>query len=118
MLNGTIVEDRREIANSFNNYFTSIASKLNECDDGLTIEPIPKFTDYTKSSSNTSIYLKECTSDEILNIIKELSSSKSSDIPITVLKRSRCGNILSPVLSKFYTRFRRLGIFPDTLKLV
>ena len=68
MLNGTIVEDRREIANSFNNYFTS------------TIEPIPKFTDYIKSSSNTSIYLKECTSDEILNIIKELSSSKSSDI--------------------------------------
>ena len=36
------------------------------------------------------------------------------DIPITVLKR--CGNILSPVLSKFYTRFMRLGIFPDTLK--
>ena len=92
MLNGTIVEDRREIANSFNNYFTSIALKLNECDDGLTIEPIPKFTDYIKSSSNTSIYLKECTSDEILNIIKELSSSKSSDIPIIVLKR--CGNIL------------------------
>ena len=114
MLNGTIVEDRREITNSFNNYFTSIALKLNECDDGLTIEPIPKFTDYIKSSSNTSIYLKECTSDEILNIIKELSSSKSSDIPITVLKR--CGNILSPVLSKFYTRFMRLGIFPDTLK--
>ena len=114
MLNGTIVEDRREIANSFNNYFTSIALKLNESDDGLTIEPIQKFTDYIKSSSNTSIYLKECTSDEILNIIKELSSSKSSDIPIIVLKR--CGNILSPLLSKFYTRFMRLGIFPDTLK--
>ena len=101
MLNGTIVEDRREIANSCNNYFTSIVSKLNECD-------------YIKSSSNISIYLKECTSDDILNIIKELSSSKSSDIPITVLKR--CGNILSPVLSKFYTRLMRLGIFPDTLK--
>ena len=85
MLNGTIVEDRPEIANSFNNYFTSIALKLNECDDGLTIEPIPKFTDYIKSSSNTSIYLKECTSDEILNIIKELSSSKSSDIPSFIL---------------------------------
>ena len=28
----------------------------------------------------------------------------------------RCGNILSPVLSKFYTRFMRLEIFPDTLK--
>ena len=53
-----------------------LASKLNECDNGLTIEPIPKFSDYAKNSSNTSIYLKECTSDEILNIIK------SSDIPI------------------------------------
>ena len=48
MLNGTIVEDRREIANSFNNFFTSIPSKLNECDDGLAIEPIPKITDYIK----------------------------------------------------------------------
>ena len=80
----------------------------------VMIEPIPKFTDYINSSSNTSIYLKECTSDEILNIIKELSSSKSSVIPILVLKR--CGNILSPVLSKFYTRFVRLGICSDTLK--
>ena len=103
----------KTIDNSFNNYFTSIALKLNECDDGLT-KWVPKFTDYIKSSSNTSIYLKECTSDEILNMIKELSSSKSSDITITVLKR--CGNILSPVLSQFYTRFMRLGIFPDTLK--
>ena len=80
----------------------------------LTIEPIPKFADYIKSSCNASIYLKECTSDEKLNIIKELSCSKSSIIPILVLKR--CGNILSPMLSKFYARFMRLGIFSGTLK--
>ena len=102
MLNGTIVEDRREIANSFNNYFTSIALKLNECDDGLTIEPIPKFTDYIKSSSNTSIYLKECTSDEILNIIKELSSSKSSNIPITVPIETLWKHLITCALQVLY----------------
>ena len=114
VLDDVIIEDRRVIANSFNNYFTSIASKLNQCGDGLRIEPIPKFTDYIKNSSNTSIYLKECSTDEIYSIIKELSSGKSSDIPISVLKH--CANILSPVLSKFYNRFMRLGIFPDVLK--
>ena len=114
LINDIIVEDRRTIANSFNSYFTSIASKLNESCDGLTIEPIPKFTDYLKNSSNTSLYLKECSPDEIIDIIKELSSNKSSDLPIPVIKH--CANILSPVLSKFYNRFMRLGIFPNILK--
>ena len=114
LLNDVIIEDRRIIANSFNCYFTSIASKLNESDDGISIEPIPKFTDYIKNSCNSSIYLKDCTSDEIYNMISELSSSKSSDLPITLLKH--CANILSPILSKFYNAFMRLGIFPDILK--
>ena len=33
-------------ANGFNSYFTTIASKLNDCDDGILIEPLKTFNDF------------------------------------------------------------------------
>ena len=55
----TLVEERRIIANDFNNYFTSIASKLNESENGLLIEPLSKYTDYVKNSVESSIFLAD-----------------------------------------------------------
>ena len=108
---GNVVEERRVIANGFNKYFTSIASKHNECDNGLTIEPIPNYTDYVKNSVESSIYLSECLSEEIKDIIKELSSNKASDIPIIVLK---CiSTITSPIFANFYNAFMSSGTFPN-----
>ena len=44
IINGELNEDRRKIANGFNQFFTSIASKLNAClenyDDGIPVLPI------------------------------------------------------------------------------
>ena len=114
IIDGNVIEERRVIANGFNKYFTSIASKLNECDNGLTIEPIPTYTDYVKNSVESSIYLSECSSEEIKEIIKELSPNKASDIPITVLKR--ISTITSPILAKFYNTFMSSGTFPSVLK--
>ena len=74
------------IANGFNNYFTSIASKLNESENGLLIEPLPKYTDYIKNSVESSIFLADSSPEEIKKVIKELSSNKASYIPIIVLK--------------------------------
>ena len=79
IIDGNVIEERRVIANGFN--------KLNECDNGLTIEPIPNYTDYVKNSVESSIYLSECSSKEINQIIKELSPNKACNIPIRVLKR-------------------------------
>ena len=100
MINGHLVEERRAIAEGFNKYFTSIASKLNSCDTGLPILPLPNYTDYLKSSEESSIYLDECTPEEINEIIKELSPNKASDIPIKILKS--ISNITSPILTKFF----------------
>ena len=94
---------------------TLIASKLNECDNGLTIEPIPNYTDYVKNSVESNIYLSDCSSEEIKEIIKELSPNKASDIPITVLKH--ISTITSPIiLAKFYNTFMSSGTFPSVLK--
>ena len=56
IIDGTSVEERRAIANGFNKYFTSIASKLNDSDYGLIIEEIPNYTNYIKNSVQSSIY--------------------------------------------------------------
>ena len=114
IIDGTLVEERQAIANGFNKYFTSIASKLNDSDYGLIIEEIPNYTNYIKNSVQSSIYLNDCSSIEISEIIKELSTDKSSDIPIVLLKR--CSQIISPILSNFYNLFMSSGTFPVILK--
>ena len=57
------------IANGFNKYFTSIASTLNSCDDGLPILPLPNYTNYIKNSEESSIDLDDCSPEEINEII-------------------------------------------------
>ena len=114
IIDGELVEDRRVIATRFNKFFTSIASKLNHCDDGIPIQSLPKFTDYMGPSVSSSMYLSDCDREEIRKIISEMSNDKSSDIPIIILKK--CSDIISPVLTKFYNKFMELGIFPERLK--
>ena len=86
IINEVIVEERRAIANGFNNYFTTIASKLNDCDDGILIEPLKTSNDFIGRSVESSIYLTDSSPDEIKRIICDFSSSKASDIPITITK--------------------------------
>ena len=52
IIDGTLVEERRAIANGFNKYFASIASKLNDSDYSLIIEEIPNYTNYIKKLFN------------------------------------------------------------------
>ena len=114
IIDGIVVEERRAIADGFNKYFTSIASKLNTCSDGLPILPIPSYTDYIRNSVESSIFLNECSPEEINEIIRELSSNKASDIPVRVLK---CiSSVISPILAKFFNMFMSSGIFPNILK--
>lgn len=115
LIDGKLVEDRRAIANGFNNFFTSVAVKLNNaCEEGIPITPIPKFTEYMGPSEMSSMFLSKCSSEEISYIISELVNGKASDIPIIILKR--CSSIVSPILSKFYNNFMEAGVFPNTLK--
>ena len=78
---------RRVVLLQMDSINTLIASmnSLNECDNDLTIEPIPNYTDYVKNSVESNIYLSDCSSEEIKEIIKELSLNKASDIPIQYL---------------------------------
>ena len=80
----------------------------------LSVNGLPSFYDYLPRPSSSSIYLHDCTPDEVSKIISELKNGKSSDIPIHIVKQS--SGIISPLLSVLYNECMRDGIFPNDLK--
>ena len=111
------ITNRRIIANEFNKYFVSLASNLNEAYNEigeLSVNRLPSFYDYLPRPSSSSIYLHDCTPDEVSKIISELKNGKSSDIPIHIVKQS--SGIISPLLSVLYNECMRDGTFPNDLK--
>ena len=121
LINGSIVKDRRIIADEFNKYFTSIAHNLNENassewnNSNLPIIPIPHFSTFIGKRVNESMFFEPCSIEEIKTIIDDFDNGKASDISIRVLKN--CVQILAPQLAMFYNKFIELGIFPDILKI-
>ena len=105
------IMERRVIANEFNKYFISIASKLNE---NVQVSP-NDFKKFLPSSQMHSMFLSECTEYEISDIITNLQNGKSSDIPISVIKKTN--NIISPILTWHLNYLMNIGKFPDELKL-
>ena len=118
-INSELVEDKKEIANGFNQFFASVAKNLNtklysstlncaknSCDD---------FQGFLKNSSiNSSIYFSPTTESEIENIIKDFKNDKASDTSIYILKK--CSSYISHKLSKFFNNFMEQGVFPEVLK--
>ena len=110
--------DRRIIANKFNEYFVTLAQNMN---DSVTNEisisgaEIPSFHSYMHKSVELSMFLTECTNDEILALIHDLEIGKASDIPIKLVKRSAV--VITPILKEYYNNFMQTGYFPDALKI-
>ena len=114
-INNEKIISRRVIASEFNKYFVSIAEKMNKkCSDDKD-QVNPEHTEYFPKSCMSSIFLHDCTSEEIDGIISELQSGKSSDIPIKIIKCSK--HIISPLLEKYFNDCMKAGIFPDILKI-
>ena len=112
------ITDRRIIANKFNEYFVSIASNMNNqatAHNDIPITAVPSFKSFLSKSCMTSIYLEECTSTEIEEIISNLENGKASDIPIKVIKQS--SKIISPILETLFNDCMANGVFPNSLKV-
>ena len=58
-----------------------------------------------------SMFLPDCTEEEISKIISELQNGKSSDIPISVIKK--CSLVLGAILAKHFNHLMKIGEFPD-----
>ena len=84
---GNLIEDKREISNGFNNFFSSIARNMNvKLHSSCMLHKSPKFTDYLDKRVCSSIFLYQCSRSEVCEIIKEFQSDKASDISVRVLK--------------------------------
>ena len=90
------------ISNEFNKYFNTVATKLN---DTLSNQMSPdgyssSFEEFMPPENKNSIYLEDCTSDELLELISELDNNKASDIPIRIIKKS--AHVIAPVMSEYF----------------
>ena len=112
-----LIENRRIIANKFNEYFTSLATNLNktvENEFGLQITKMPSFENFLTKKCKKSIFLSECSSGEIQKIISEFDNGKASDIPVRIVKAASM--MISPLLETLYNSCIDEGTFPTILK--
>ena len=88
-----LIANPYDIANIFNNYFSSIADTAM-----VNIKyPHKHFSDFLNNQCNNSIFIQPTDSDEIANIISTLNMNKSSgpnSIPYKIL------NLLKKYISK------------------
>ena len=108
------ITDPVEIAQNFNNFFTSIGTNLQK-----KIPPTEKnFTDYLKKLNSENFIIAPTTSDEISDLIHNLKSSKSIgpySIPNKIMKISK--EIISLPLSQLINDSISKGSFPNICKL-
>jgi hypothetical protein len=93
-INGEISNDPTKIANGFNNYFSSVAEKL----QGKIHSFGNEFSDYLKNPNENFFLFESADSQEVLLIIDSLDNNKASgpnSIPTDVLKLIK--NNMSPV---------------------
>ena len=116
VVNSERIVCRRIIADRFNKYFSTLATNLNkEAYKDIPISEYPSFYSYLPKSTEPSIFLEDCTEEEVSLLIKDLENGKSSDIPIALVKASR--TIISKHLVLLYNSYMGLGIFPQILKI-
>ena len=98
------------ISETFNNYFCSIAEKLKN--------EIPITTPNHRQSLThpiqNSIYLEPCTIPEIIDIIKKLKNSTTSDFNVAVIKE--VNGTISDYLCQTINSSLLHGVFPEHLK--
>jgi hypothetical protein len=119
IIDGKLVNDRRKISNGFNEFFSSVARKLNvKLNSSKLANEITcnvDYLDYLRSRVSSSIFLSPCSSSEIELKVKEFENDKASDISVTLLKK--CMPHISWQLANFFNNFMKRGTFPRVLKI-
>ena len=110
-----IVNDPKEIANRFNEFFINIGPDL-----AKKIPPVPadcSYIDTMPSSNPHSLFLEPCSPTEIINITNSLRNCKGTGLDgyaVKVIKHVI--NDIAYPLSEIFNQSFQTGIFPDELK--
>ena len=111
-INGNIIENKDTIANAFNQYFSTIGSKIANSIDSRHLN----HRDYLSGSYPGSMFFGPTTPQQVDYIIKHLKNKKGgiSNIPACILKST--SDIISPMICKLINNSIMSGTFPKCLK--
>ena len=112
-INERIIE-RRIFADEFNKYCVFLAPIMNISLSPDRNDHIPNFQTFIPGSNPNSIFLYDCSAEEICKIISEFENGKSSDISVKIIKKSN--KFISPILAQHFNYLIKIGKFPDDLK--
>ena len=82
--NGKIITEHKSIANSFNNYYSSIADEILK---GRKYTGKKSYNSYLNDPSANTFQVFECDPLEVQNIISEINSNKGSGTVLTAYPR-------------------------------
>ena len=113
LVNNQVTNDPKEIADNFNTYFSSIASKLqSKIYNGFN------FQQYLCDRNNRNFFISPTTQYEVSDIIKNLNSKKSvgpHSIPSIILKDIE--TVISKPLAEIINISFSSGLYIENLKL-
>ena len=110
---GSIITNKVETSNIFNNYFATIAEKVK-----VNINPsLKNISDFLKSRTQNSFFISLTNKSEIQNIISSLDPNKPVE-PNSISKKilTLLNNISSQLADIFNISFST-GVFPTILKV-
>ena len=105
-LNGSLIQDQKQVANIFNDYFTGVAQNLiNKLGKSIT-----SFSDYLKDPVANSFMISPVTESEVLDQLSNLDISKAADAYDIPVKE-----ICKPLTTLINLSFCN-GYFPTSLR--
>ena len=115
LVNKNIVHNEKDIANSFNEFFTSVAGKLkNKIYKNKDLD----FRNYLRNESNQTFFISPTTNQEVIDVINKLNNNKATgphSIPhkiLLLIHRS-----FSTTLSRLINLSFEKGIYFERLKV-
>ena len=114
LIDGQIITSAKEISNHFNNFFTSVAEKINK----NIAKPKQTHLSYLGHKNNNTIFLSPTLPEDIEDLISSMKTNKASgpnSIPTKILKlfRKEFSKPLSDIINLSFNQ----GVFPNLHKI-
>ena len=110
-----VLKDPRDVAATFNNYFTSIAERL-KTQNTFDASDITH-RNFMTNPVSSSFFIYPTDSSEIIKIITALQNKTTSDYKIPALKTATLSHNFNTVLADIINSSFATGVFPTQLKM-
>ena len=114
--NGNIISTSLDVAEKFNDYFSSIASNLKEQMAPRTTFDPGGFLNYLNNSCSNSMYIKPVAASEIYQVINKFQIKSTLDTKIGPLKIANSSFKFTETLANVVNTSFNEGVFPRSLK--